>query len=344
MKKHLLPEHGNDYKANLHCHSTISDGKLTPEEIKEAYKSHGYSIVAYTDHDVMIDHSDLADADFLPLRGYEMEINEGDISKPSPRKTCHMCLIALDPNNYKQVCYHRERYLFGNAPQYRDQVQFDETQPDFVREYSVECISKIMQMGRDNGFFVTYNHPAWSLETYEQYAYYCGMHAMEIYNYGCVEMGYEDYNPMVYDEMLRTGKRIFCIAADDNHNGTGDRKYHDSFGGFTVIRADSLDYRTVTRALENGDFYASMGPKIHDLYIEDNTVHITCSPAKFITLHCGARRSKRVAAKDGELLTEASFEIRPDLDTYFRLGVHDENGNHANTNAYFCDTVFDQSN
>ena len=38
MKKYLLPKCGNDYKANLHCHSTISDGKLTPEEIKEAYK------------------------------------------------------------------------------------------------------------------------------------------------------------------------------------------------------------------------------------------------------------------------------------------------------------------
>ena len=32
MKKHLLPEKGNYYKANLHVHTTISDGSLTPEE------------------------------------------------------------------------------------------------------------------------------------------------------------------------------------------------------------------------------------------------------------------------------------------------------------------------
>ena len=25
------------YKANLHCHSTVSDGKLTPAELKDAY-------------------------------------------------------------------------------------------------------------------------------------------------------------------------------------------------------------------------------------------------------------------------------------------------------------------
>ena len=33
MKKYLLPENGQFYKANLHCHSTVSDGHLTPEEM-----------------------------------------------------------------------------------------------------------------------------------------------------------------------------------------------------------------------------------------------------------------------------------------------------------------------
>ena len=34
MKRWLLPEEGSFYKANLHCHSTYSDGQLTPEELK----------------------------------------------------------------------------------------------------------------------------------------------------------------------------------------------------------------------------------------------------------------------------------------------------------------------
>ena len=38
MKKYLLPEGGKFYKANLHCHTTVSDGKMTPEEIKKYYK------------------------------------------------------------------------------------------------------------------------------------------------------------------------------------------------------------------------------------------------------------------------------------------------------------------
>ena len=38
MKKYLINEGGNFYKANLHCHTTLSDGRLTPEQIKENYK------------------------------------------------------------------------------------------------------------------------------------------------------------------------------------------------------------------------------------------------------------------------------------------------------------------
>ena len=41
MKKYLLPESGNFYKANLHCHTTLSDGEMTREEVKEIYKKNG---------------------------------------------------------------------------------------------------------------------------------------------------------------------------------------------------------------------------------------------------------------------------------------------------------------
>lgn len=46
---YLISPDKKQYKANLHCHSTISDGKKTPEELKEMYKRHGYSILAITE-------------------------------------------------------------------------------------------------------------------------------------------------------------------------------------------------------------------------------------------------------------------------------------------------------
>ena len=49
MKKVLIDESLGQYRANLHCHTTISDGSKTPEEMKEFYKAHGYSAIAFTD-------------------------------------------------------------------------------------------------------------------------------------------------------------------------------------------------------------------------------------------------------------------------------------------------------
>ena len=36
--KYLLPN-VTFYKASLHTHSTVSDGKLTPREVKDLYKA-----------------------------------------------------------------------------------------------------------------------------------------------------------------------------------------------------------------------------------------------------------------------------------------------------------------
>lgn len=335
MKKYLLPENGNFYKANMHCHSVISDGTWTPEEIKRNYMEHGYSIVAYTDHDVMIPHHDLTDENFLALTGYEMEINEKAPDKgPRQRKTCHMCLVALSPEIDRQVCWHRSEYVFGNANDHVCEVKFDESLPDYERVYTGECISDMMKKGRDAGFFVTYNHPVWSLENYPEYINYHGMNAMEIVNYGCISAGWYDYNPKVYDEFLMEGRRIFCIGGDDNHN----RRINDSFGGFTVIKAERLEYRAVADALLAGNFYASQGPEIKALWVEDGKVHIECSPVCEICLNTGVRKAARVEAAPGESLTEAEFDIDPSW-VYIRLTATDHAGKPANTNAYFIDEM-----
>ncbi|MBE7054318.1 MAG: PHP domain-containing protein [Ruminococcaceae bacterium] len=334
MKKFLLPKEGNFYKANLHCHSNNSDGRLSPEEIKKIYKEKGYSIVAYTDHDILLDHQDLKDDTFLPLNGFEIEVNEDKEGPFCLKKSSHMCLIALDEDNLIQPCYHRTKYLFGNAPNLRDQIKYDETLPDFERQHNSECVSEIMQTGREKGFFVTYNHPTWSLDDYMDYTNYSGMHAMEICNYGSMSFGYDEYNEKEYDDLLRCGKRIYAIGADDNHN-----KRDDAFGAFTMIKADKLEYKTITNALVDGNFYASQGPKIYELYFEDGKIYVKCSNAKMIRLNTAIRVLKYEKAEDDKFVNEACFEIEKDYG-YVRITVVDENGKHANTNAYFTDELF----
>ena len=41
---------GNFFKGNLHGHSNYSDGKLTPEDVCNAYIETGYDFISITDH------------------------------------------------------------------------------------------------------------------------------------------------------------------------------------------------------------------------------------------------------------------------------------------------------
>ena len=339
MKKYLLPQSGNFYKANLHCHTTFSDGALSPEQVKNAYVAQGYSVVAYTDHDVLIPHPELTDEKFLALNGFEIEANEPKDCGKAVRKCCHLCYIPLKKDNVTMPFFHREKYLFGNAKNYVDQVKYDESHTDYERSFSPECVNDMIRMGRENGFFITYNHPTWSQEDYSDYMAYKNANAMEICNYSSYSLGFPEYNERVYDDMLRGGERLYCIGADDNHNKHPETTGRwDSFGAFTMIKAERLEYETITKALVDGHFYASQGPKIHDLWIEDGQLHVTCSGAVRITMTTGRRKSHVAYSHMGEPLEAASFPVAPE-DIYVRVTITDALGYHANTNAYFTDKI-----
>lgn len=69
-------------RGNLHTHSTLSDGQLTPEEVVRAYRELGYDFVAFTDHRCFLGPSGEEDywarlpestSDLLVLAGIEEE-------------------------------------------------------------------------------------------------------------------------------------------------------------------------------------------------------------------------------------------------------------------------------
>ena len=333
MKKFLLPEGKGRFKANLHCHTTISDGRMTPEEVKEYYKERGYSVVAYTDHEILVGHNDLTDDTFLALNGNEIEVRESYDDTPFKyKKTCHFCVVALDPDNLVNVGCSKGKYVrCKNARTYIDKVVYDENEPDIERVYTPECISELMKRCRDKGFFVTYNHPGWSFEFADEFMNYDGIHGMEIINYASYVEGYPEHNEAIYDQMLRAGKRVYAIADDDNHAAD------TSCGAYNIIFADKLEYRAVTDALVRGDFYASEGPEIKALWYEDGNVHIETSPVRQIRMNLGVRGAKVITAQD-ELLTEATFPLDPEC-IYFRLTAQDDKGLLAHTNAYFADEL-----
>lgn len=46
---------GNWYKGNIHSHTTVSDGMLTPEQSVKLYKDNGYHFLCFSEHDIFTD-------------------------------------------------------------------------------------------------------------------------------------------------------------------------------------------------------------------------------------------------------------------------------------------------
>ena len=70
----LLGGAGNWYKGNLHMHTTVSDGTLSPEEAVARYRAAGYDFVALTDHRTV--NPPWEDEDFLILSGAEYDTGD----------------------------------------------------------------------------------------------------------------------------------------------------------------------------------------------------------------------------------------------------------------------------
>lgn len=334
MKKYLLPKEGNFYKANLHAHSTGSDGGFTPEQLKAEFKKRGYSVLCITEHEVLKDYTCYDDEDFIFINGYELSINENKSDDWTQNKCAHLNLYSGDKHNVKQICYNPDSIWFAgdevkNSVRYYGEI--------CNREYSPEFINNLIKEANDKNCIVCLNHPYWSLQEPSELCEYKGLFALEIYNTDNVYLGWPEYDIYAYDIMSRHNIRLSPQMADDNHNPiTEDNRFCGTFGGFNMIKAKDLSYESIFSALKNQEFYCSQGPQIFDLYIEDGVAHITCSNVKDIIMATGIRHIKRFFAKDGEYITSACFNVE-DRFKYIRFDVIDENGRHANTRAYFSD-------
>ena len=309
MKKYLLPEKGHFYKANLHCHSTFSDGRKTVEQHKEEYLKKGYSVIAFSDHEGLVPHIELTDERFLALTAVEIGVNDGF------GRTYHLNFFSSDP------C--------------RSGL------PTFEKVYGVEGINNLIAAFNDAGFLCQYNHPRWSQQVPAEFVGLEGLWGFEIYNHGCeVEMndGWGDYE---FEVICRYGKNLpAAVATDDNHNVAGySGAYTDSFGGFSVIKAEKLTYDSIFDAMKRGDIYASTGPEIYDLYVDGEGLHVKCSPVSSIHVLTDTRRTW--CARDTEdALTEWTAPIDGGF-RYIRLELKDTHGRKALTRAYSKAEIYD---
>ena len=322
MRVDLLPRDGQFYKANLHSHSTLSDGHVSPLGLKQVYKKKGYSVFAYTEHSVYHDlREKLDDKDFItlpsyeahPLRAYETTpfpaICDGPAPTPNEAEAIHLNMFAIDPDKTTK-----------------------EVDMEDINTHSLENINELIRRGREAGFLVSYNHPHWSLNSAELYNKLEGLSAIELINGAAYRSSGYDYVPHVYREMAWNGKRLACIAGDDNHH------IHHFFHAWTMIKAPELTHKAIMDALIAGNCYASAGPEIKELYVEDGVLHVKTSEAQGIFVSTAGRRkgSALMEENDDMPVTELSFPLRQS-DVFFQVMVTDLRGKPANSRIYFLD-------
>lgn len=313
----LLKKNGCFYKANLHCHTTFSDGKMTPQEVKEHYQKNGYNIVAFTDHSKYVYHKELLSEDFLPVAGFEAAWTCLDPDhKPLKFKLCHMNFWARDPENAVMI-------------------------PESFA-YDVGVINRYIKDMKKLGWLCALNHPGWSLQTGEEVNSIVGLDGFEVYNHGCQTIYNNGDNQVYWARYLNNGGRAFAIATDDNHAGydeSGRIAADDTLGGYIKISMPSLTYDNFIDALENGRFYASTGVDIYELYIDEQTdeLVISCSPVKQVIIKGVHTVSAARLNGYGDDFTNVRIpmsEIR-EKEPFFRVELRTTDGKTAYSQPYY---------
>ena len=331
MKIYLIDPKLQWHKANLHCHTTTSDGHFTPEEMKKHYMDHGYSIVAYTDHETIFDNSYLCDDNFIAITSVEYSINGSFETGFRNTRVVHLNLYSKDIHNTFHPGASQETFWKEHKERYGGEIPCD----GYKRVLTQESIQEVINRANKAGFLVQFNHPNWSLNTREDYVNLKGLWSLEIYNYMSHLITGADYCPNIYEDMLRSGHHLYCTMNDDNHNV--DKSFNGSFGGFNMVGVPSLTYENVMDALEKGIFYASMGPLIKSLVYDpdEKKVYVECSEVTSIIC---VGYNRRFFGETGENLTSAVFQL-DDRDTYFHITLIDKYGRYANSHAYFLDEI-----
>ncbi|MCL1855308.1 MAG: CehA/McbA family metallohydrolase, partial [Clostridia bacterium] len=173
------------FKGNLHCHTTVSDGALSPENVVGLYQGLGYDLLAITDHRYFSGASRFARG-MLLLAGIEIDCD-------LPREALHIIGIGM-----------------GAEYAHRKNQRLDPQ----------SCIDEI----RQHGGCAIVAHPAWSLNTLETLTGLRHTTAAEIYNSFSTFPWNGDRadSSLLLDLAATHGAPYNVVASDDSHRYKGE--------------------------------------------------------------------------------------------------------------------------
>ena len=285
-------------KVGLHTHTTITDGRKSPEEAAVIYREAGYDAIALTDHWVY--HAG------------------GEIEGLTILSGCEYNICGLNTDSGVVETYHIVGVGMASEPSIPQEYLIG---GGVVADGHIRDMARILVAAiREAGGLAILAHPAWSVNTPEQIISCGEFDATEIYN-STSDWGMNDrpYSGIVVDQLASQGYCLPLLATDDTHQYNGDE-----CRGAVMVEADAVEEMGTVEALRQGRFYATQGPEVHMERISADTVKLTCSPVSKISIlsnqpWVGDRMAR------GEGLTEFTYTAKSS-ETYIRAEVTDAEG------------------
>ena len=170
----------------------------------------------------------------------------------------------------------------------------------------------------------------------------CAAHAVEVYNHTCAMLTDRGDGFYLLDQLCNEDRRLTAVAGDDAHFHNGDL---DAFGGYVMVKSETLEPESLLGALKAGEFYSSQGPRIYDVEVTNNEVRVKCSPVHTIALVTSASPA---LSRVGRGLTQATIEFAeaakwawrdPPQAKWFRIVAIDGPRRRAWTNPIWVDAL-----
>ncbi|MER7249322.1 CehA/McbA family metallohydrolase [Kribbella sp. NPDC000426] len=285
---------GRFWRGNLHTHTNLSDGYLSPAETAQVYRDAGYDFVAITDH-------------FRPEYGYPVT-DTRDL-----RSDSFTTLIGAELHAPQTEAGQQWHIIAAGLPL------------DFATPSNSETGPELARRARAAGAFVGMAHPSASLLTAIDAESLDAAHSVEVYN-ALSDRENRGDSWHLADVLLNRGHRLTTYAADDAHLQPQDPPPCQAW---VQVRAETLDPDALLTALKAGHFYSSTGPELYDVRIEGELVVVRCSPAAKILLTGGHPGAELAQGTD---LTECALPWQLFRGRHCRITIEDPTGHRAWTN------------
>ena len=286
----------NPYKANLHTHSTMSDGRFEPAKVIETYAGAGYDVLAFTDHR-----------------------KSNPVSSYDPRGMTLISGMELHPAGPRGIPWH---LLALGVPE-----DFIYPEPE-NGQAGIDAVHAV-------GGIVFCAHPYWCGFTSAEVGTLKGILGIEVYNTSTRYIG-KEYNMQIWDELLDAGFRYTALAVDDMHwehdlfKGwtvilAPDKSPESIFaalrnGDFYASQGPSFERIT----LENGILSADFSPVLAAIAMRRQKGG-----------YCAAIEDATGPGSENKPITHLELDVSKFQDNYVRIQLRDERGRMAWSNPIF---------